>query len=367
MTPSLYNSPFYLLEVSVRDASEAIIDRAESLGLIEELDKCMDLQNQLLNLNARLRHEIAWLPGIAPNKAISLIESLKLRSLDIYKDISFISQANLTSSYIEMHADKLNTEESIKVINHLAKLVDEINLEEVQNLINEDRRLSKFPEITDIEKIKLEFEDRKKSYVTTLENFLNELDSINLLNIVTATVDQLTNSGTILAPELIYKLIERYEQLTDALLDQEKNKVLALIDKIKNIYKEPTSEADKEIKELIALVKNWDKIAQPIQVAFQSQSIEHEVSRNLALKIRNLAVHIFNITRSKTTPNKLNILIKEVFQELPQVFQKSQEDEEEIKKIIKKEKPATMLGRLRGYLFIYGLILIIWLISQLDP
>ena len=75
MEVSLYKSPFYVLEISSRDDSEHIIDQVESLSLVKDPDECLNFQNQLLNLNTRLKHEIEWLPGVEPTKVMPLIES----------------------------------------------------------------------------------------------------------------------------------------------------------------------------------------------------------------------------------------------------------------------------------------------------
>ena len=341
MKPSIYNSPFYVLEISSRDDSEYIIDQVESLSLVKDPDECLNFQNQLLNLNSRLKHEMEWLPGVEPTKIMPLIESLKLNSPHVFKGESPLAQANLVISYIEVNLDKLTDTDSVSAIILLANLVDKIKTKEIQEIINKDRRLSKFPEITDSNQIEIELGNRKQAFVKILENFLDTLEPTSLIKIVTSVLEQATNHGSSYAPDLIYKFIERYNLKTETILDEEVIKINDLIAKIKDKYKKEDLQIKKEITQLINLVTNWDSIAQPSQLAAQSQEIEHKVSKNLADTLRNLGVHLFNINNLSEIPEKINKLISDVFKELPQVFAAAAEDNITIKKISADQKKAN--------------------------
>jgi len=333
MKPSIYNSPFYVLEISTIDDSNYIIDQVESLSLVKDPDECLNLQNELLNLNTRLKHEVEWLPGVDPTKALSLIESLKLNSPHVFQVSSALAEANLVISHIELSADNLTFTDNVNSIILLANLVDKIKVQELQEIINKDRRLSKFPEITDSNKIELELESRKQAYVEILESFLNTLDPNTLVKIVTLVLEQTTNHGSSYAPNLIYKFIERYNLLTETILDQEVIKINDLVAEIKDKYNKDDSQVEKEITQLINIVTDWDLIAQPSQLAAQSQQIEHKVSKDLAHTLREFGVHLFNINNLSVIPEKINKLISDIFKELPQVYEKAAEDNVQIKKI----------------------------------
>jgi len=338
MKVSIHKSPFYNLDISVRDNREDIIDKAESLSLIKDPDECIDMQSQLLNLNSRLKHEIEWLPGVDPFEVRSLLEALQLNSPHIFNKLPILAQANLIISYIELNADVITDEESVSAITLLASLSEKIKAPEVQDIINKDRLLSKFPEIKDSKQIAIELENRKNQYVSSLESFLNTLEPGNLLNIVTLLLERTTNNGSCHAPDLIYKFIDRYNLLTNAVLEQGLTKITNLINIIKGKYKDDGSQISKEISELIKSVYSWDAIAQPSQIASKSQEIEHKESKDLASSIRNLAVHIFNINNLSEIPEQLNQLITEAFKELPQVFLLATEDSVQIKTISASQK-----------------------------
>jgi hypothetical protein len=333
MEISLYKSPFYLLEVSPRDTSEYIIDQVETLSLIKDQDECLDMQNQLLNLNSRLKYEMEWLPGVEPSKIMSLIEALKLNSPHVFNKELPLAQANLVISYLELNIDKLTDKDSIDAIIILGNLTDKFKAKEIQEIINKDRKLSKFPEIKDCNQIENELGQRKQAFIRSLEFFLNTLESASLLKIVTSVIEQATNNGSSYAPDLIYRFIERYNLLTESILESEVIKINDLISKIKDKYQKDDLQINKEINQLVNMVTNWDYIAQPSQLAAQSQEIEHKVSKDLANSLRNLGVHLFNINNLSKIPEEINKLISDVFKELPQVFAAAAEDNIQIKKI----------------------------------
>ena len=49
-----------------------------------------------------------------------------------------------------------------------------------------------------------------------------------------------------------------------------------------------------ELKKLIFEVKNWDKIAQPIQLSKMSQGLSHNISTRMANKVKGLAYILAN-------------------------------------------------------------------------
>ena len=48
------------------------------------------------------------------------------------------------------------------------------------------------------------------------------------------------------------------------------------------------------VDKLDAVARNWDKVAQPIQLSAKARGIDHEPSRALAYEIRSLAIDLFN-------------------------------------------------------------------------
>jgi hypothetical protein len=76
----LRSSPFFLLEVSPRDNRSAIAAAAEDAVADGKLEETAAIRAQQVLMSPRLRldAELAWLPGVAPNRAPQLIENSNL-------------------------------------------------------------------------------------------------------------------------------------------------------------------------------------------------------------------------------------------------------------------------------------------------
>jgi hypothetical protein len=66
-------NPFAVLECSVRDGSERIVETAESRALVTDPSLCTAAKSTLVNPRLRLGAELGWLPGVAPGKALDLV------------------------------------------------------------------------------------------------------------------------------------------------------------------------------------------------------------------------------------------------------------------------------------------------------
>jgi hypothetical protein len=69
----------------------------------------------------------------------------------------------------------------------------------------------------------------------------------------------------------------------------------------------------------MSVARNWDKIAQPIQLSSKARGIDHEASRDLAYEIRSLAIDLFNKHDMLAQSQRLTGLIQELFSEVPKL------------------------------------------------
>jgi len=98
------------------------------------------------------------------------------------------------------------------------------------------------------------------------------------------------------APLLIDDLVDTYEVDAQDFLDKEEENIDDILKKIQSIAGDERSELvlKKAVEELISVVENWDKVAQPIQVSTKSRGLGHEASVRVAGKVRNLGIDLFN-------------------------------------------------------------------------
>jgi hypothetical protein len=80
------------------------------------------------------------------------------------------------------------------------------------------------------------------------------------------------------------------------------------------------------VNQLIQVVKNWDTVAQPIQVSTKSRGLDHDASHRVAGLVRGLAIHMFNEHGKLDFSQQLTNMLQEVFAEVGEVAERTAED-----------------------------------------
>ena len=98
--------------------------------------------------------------------------------------------------------------------------------------------------------------------------------------------------------------------------------------------------------ELEKAVKKWDQVAQPIQVSARSRGIRHDLSHEVAGKIRSLAVELCNKHGLLDISERLTALQQEVFAEVDRLVEQSEEDFTALSSLasdvnVQREKPRS--------------------------
>lgn len=340
---TIQQSAFAILGVTTRDDRRRIVELAEERSLELDYDDCQKARSDLTNLRTRLSAEIAWLPGVSPRKAGQLFEKLLNDPKTIRKEsgLPVLAHLNLLAAVFETLDNKYDTDDFIDFIVETALLVAQLTAEEVQRDINGDRAVSRFPEVKALEQVEEELIERKRYYRSAIKEALDRLPSFKIIKIMTETVDTVTMGGEVHAPALIDDLVDSYEVETQGVLQQEGENVRKLI----KIVRENASSGEVAVKphidKLDAVARNWDMIAQPIQLSSKARGIDHQMSRDLALDIRSLAIDLFNNHDMLAHSQGLTALIQELFVELPEVADRVEEDAEALADIFQQRKQAA--------------------------
>jgi hypothetical protein len=137
---------------------------------------------------------------------------------------------------------------------------------------------------------------------------------------------------------LIEELASAYELRAAQAIDQG---AAAIHDSVEAVRKSaPTGEAAvaSGISRLERAVRQWDKLAQPVQLITKSRGQEHETSRGLAYEVRSLAVELVNDHGFIEQGNRLTTMLAEVFAELPQVADRLESDAEALDNLRKQRE-----------------------------
>jgi|TARA_B100000315_G_C14563107_1_gene581510 hypothetical protein len=288
----------------------------------------------------RLGAEMSWLPGVSPGKAAQFVSTLHSDPMSLREEsgLPTLAHLNLLASAFEAVDGNDSADDVANFIQEMAYLVDDLAAEQVLRDINEDRSVSGFPEVKGIEQVEAELSERKRYYRNAIKDALNRLPPASLVDAMTAAVDQITGGGEDHAPELIDDLVDSYAVETQGFLQKEAESVEKLI----NAARDSATSGEKVVKpivdKLVVVAKNWDKVAQPIQLSAKARGIDHDPSHEIAYSIRSLAIDLFNEHDMLDQSQRLTGLIQELFAELPEVVERVEQDSEALADIFQNRK-----------------------------
>ncbi|MGU5671838.1 hypothetical protein ACV1CZ_14040 [Aeromonas caviae] len=342
-TTALHQTPFAILGVTTRDDRRRIVELAEEKSLELDHDVCQKARSDLTNPRTRLSAEIAWLPGVSPRKASQLVEGLLHDAMAVREEsgLPTLAHLNLLAAAFEAVDSEHDAEDLASFIQEVAYLVDEIDPEDVLRDINEDRAVSGFPEVRALDQIEAELAERKRYYRSAIKDALDRLPSTTLVQVMTDTVEGVALGGEDHAPELIDDLVDSYEVETQGFLLKEAENVHKLIKAARESANSGEAAVKPYVDKLDAVARNWDKVAQPIQLSAKARGIDHEASRDLAYEIRSLAIDLFNTHDMLTQSQRLIGLLQELFAELPEVSERVEQDADALAEIFHERKQAV--------------------------
>ena len=347
----LFHNPFFILSASPRDNRQRIIALADERSLLLDSSKCMEGRSDLTNPRKRLSAEIAWLPGIGPKRAgemLSLLESSPTDLLDIDK-LTPVARANLLAAGLS-RLPEYTHDVVVEWILAIAQSFEDIDPEELILIINEERIVSGFPEVTDLSVVEAEIQERRQHYRQVIKSALDNLSSKELVEAVTDVVEYATEGGEDHGPILIADLVDSYEVEAQGFLEKEEESIRTLVKKIHVAVDAEYQDSLLEpmVDQLIQVVKNWDIVAQPIQVSTKSRGLYHDASHRVARLVRDLAVYMFNENGKLSFSQQLTNMLQDVFAEVGEVAERTAEDVDALDEIAENQARQIRTARKRA-------------------
>ena len=333
----LLHNPFHILNATTRDNRRKIMELADERSLLLDSSDCMQARSDLTTPRKRLSVEIAWLSGLGPKRAaeaLSLLESSPSDLLSMDK-LTSIARANLLAEGLSrLLADGLSRlpdstpDDVAEWILELAWAFEGIDPQELCAVINEERIVSGFPEVTDLSMVEAEIQERRLYYGQVIKAALNNVAANELVEAVTIAVESATNNGEEHGPVLIDDLVNSYEVEAQGFFEKEEENIKVLVEKIRAAAdaEQPDSTLAPMVNQLVQVVKNWDTVAQPIQVSTRSRGLDHNESHRVAGLIRGLAIHLYNEHGKLDFSQQLTNTLRKVFAEVGEVAERTAED-----------------------------------------
>lgn len=339
----LQQNPFALLGATTRDDRKRIVELAEEKSLQLDHDACQKARSDLTSPRVRLSVELSWLPGVSPSKAAQLVSLLHSDPMSIRDErgLPTLAHLNLLAASFEA-VDGNDSEDFIAgFISEMAFLVDDLSADQVFRDINEDRCISGLPLIKEVDQVEADLAERKRCYRNVIKDVLNRLPPELLVDVMTTAVYEVTSNGESHAPELIDLLVDSYAVETQGFLREEGENAQKLIKAARDSAKSGESAVKPIVEKLEMVARNWDKVAQPIQLSAKARGTVHESSHEIAYSIRSLAIDLFNEHDMLAQSQKLTKLVQELFAELPEVVERVEQDASALAEIFNRQKEAV--------------------------
>lgn len=347
---NLHRNAFAVLGVSIRDNRKRIVEAAEERSLELDHDVCQKARSDLTSPRTRLGVELAWLPGVSPRKATKILSELHLDPFGgPMEQIPDLALLNVMAAGFELvDGDKgtspprhyVENSKLAELIQSFATVAGNLSPDEVVRHLNEDRAVSGFPEIKNLDQLEAEFTERKRYFRDAIKGALNRLNAPDLVEVMTEVVSGATFGGEEHAPELIDELVDSYAVETQGVLESEADNIKKLLAATQKAATSGEAAVIPLVDRLSTVVRNWDAIAQPIQLSSKARGIDHDPSRALAYQIRSVAIDLFNEHNLLEQSKRLMGLLQEVFAEVPDVSDKVGEDADALDRIVKERQEA---------------------------
>ena len=328
---------------SVRDNAKSIIRLTEERTLEIDFQICQKARADLTNPRSRLGAELAWLPGVAPSRAADLIKKLEADPIGIRNEtgLPVLPYLNLLSAAIEATSSEIDPIGLANLTIHFSIMAEKLDAEHILRDINEDRMVGGYPEVQSEKQIETELDERRRHYISVLTQSLNNQKANSLVETMTKIVEGSTMNGTQPPLRMIDLLVDRYEIECQSFLEREAENLRQLLIEIRQSASNEKGELINSLIDKVGIVsKNRDRVAKPIQMNAKAKGISHEPSRNLAYEIRSVAIDLFNENNLLEQSKILTSLLQQFFDELPDVYERLEQDSEALENIFEERKNA---------------------------
>lgn len=340
---SLHRSAFFVLGATVRDDRKRIVQLAEEKSLEIDHGLCQKARTDLTSPRNRLTAEVAWFPGVAPRKATELMDRISGDPASARKEagLPVLAHLNFLAAAFEAIDVDLDDEEFVLSVEQFAQLADDLDPDDVLRDINEDRTVSGFPEVSSANQVEAEIDERRRYYQSVIKKALERKPAESIVRVMTMLVDRATGSGEEHASRLVDDLVDSYEIESQGFLEKEAENVRKLVAAIRKVIGSGESAAAPLVDRLEAVARNWDRVAQPIQLNAMARGINHDPSRSLAYEIRSLAIDLFNDHDMLAQSQRITALLQDIFSEVPDVAERLEQDSDALADVFENRKKAS--------------------------
>ena len=320
----LLQNPFHILGATTQDNLQRIIELTQEANLLSDTDECDAARDILTHPKKRIAAEVAWLPGFDAFDTDKILKQLKSPDDQLLHiiDPTHIALANILVSRLS-RLPKHGADTCVDKILAIAKASEAINPETVRTTLNADRSSAGFPQIDDMTTIEEAIYTQKKHYRTIITVVIEKIDVIERARMMTTLVEKAIGNQSSRCPPLIDDLVTSYENGVKQPLENKQKLIEAQDKKIRDTVNINFSEhtLTQAVNQLIDTLKEWDIIAQPIQLSKRSRGERHNASFKIAAQCIDLAVSLFSEQKNYDMTRKITNMLQDVFAEVPELLE----------------------------------------------
>ena len=333
---TIKENPFYVLGATPRDNRQKIQELVDEKSLSLDMSVCVEARSVLTNPRRRLAAELSWFPGVSIKQMRTVVKELESQELtpETLERLPALAGFNAILAYLASGV-KMSLKEQESIIFALAQNYDAIKPETIMNIINEDRSISGFPEITDLVVVQDEIAELKNSAMHNLQEMFSSVSLVQqnklMLNLMSRCEKQKKNY--LLIDDVIDNI---YALEVQKNIESIKAKVESAI---KDVEKSSTSKSkiSTAVDNLISELKDFDDIMQPIQLSTQKRGLEHDITRDIAIQVRKVCL-LLGRRNMLNYAEKITEAMNDYFREVDSIETLTSKDLEQIRRIRKTDK-----------------------------
>jgi hypothetical protein len=284
----LLGNPFYRIHARAHHNRTKLLELADTCGLVGDPEDSSHALSDLTNPRKRLAAEVAWFPGVSSSQIDILLSMLKsppqLLSSTRTLPPQGMARANLLAAGLKRLEKDDGTPSSVAVwIMEISLAFENTDPETLTMLVNEERVVSGFPEVTDLSAVRGEINERRRYFRSVITSVLNEMKDREHLETIMKVVRSSTEDGAKQAPEVVFDMVDLYEVESKALIAKQEHGLQFLMAHIRDAAER--NQSDSDIANLIGGIltdfRGWRQVTEPTHICARVRGLKS--SRDLLM------------------------------------------------------------------------------------
>ena len=274
---NLLDNHFAILKASIEDSPSDLKKRLTKIEF--EKERANLAYAELINPSKRINFEISWLidTKISEQEIIQQLADNKINNYSKLLDLSSepLTITNLLIALFEKQ-ENLDKSQMLDWLIQICKNSEKISTTNVFNLINKHRINNGFAVIADISLIITALKKQLNYYKKSIYKVLNQFPDEIYIELITELSSKLTYGGQKKLAAVAEDLVQDYEDKMKGFLEDEEEKISQAIEEL-NLSLDNNSDKSlvkEKIAKTLNLIRDWDKISQPLQLAKKGQGVK---------------------------------------------------------------------------------------------